>query len=51
MINSALEQAIDVATTSFDPLAKLDEISARLDRIEQQLAGAGGAEIPRRPGG
>ena len=23
MINSALEQAIDVATTSFDPLAKL----------------------------
>ena len=23
MINSAIEQAIDVATTSFDPLAKL----------------------------
>jgi diacylglycerol kinase len=31
MINSAIEQAIDVATTSFDPLAKLakDVLPAR----------------------
>jgi diacylglycerol kinase (ATP) len=28
MINSALEQAIDVATTSFDPLAKLAKVIA-----------------------
>ena len=34
MLNSALEQAIDVATTSFDPLAKLDRNRERdRDRV------------------
>jgi voltage-gated potassium channel len=51
---AAREHEQEVAATgepSFDPLAKLDEISARLDRIEQQLARQGGAESPPHPTG
>jgi len=51
---AAREHEQEVASTGealFEPLAKLDEISARLDRIEQQLARPGGAESPPHPAG